>query len=616
MKRFLATILFVSVVFCAAAVEKSQTIVYINGAKYYIHTVRTGDTLFSLARTYGVSEQTILANNPALEADRLNIAANLKIPCVVERKSETAKSERKLRKTFDRHIVAKGETFYSISRRYEIPVSTLMTDNPSVDPAALRPGETLLIRKKQIGTEDAAGSQAEWEEYRDRLNSISGDTVTYHIVQKGDTFYSLSRRFGITEEQLGAMNDGLQPADLKIGAMLRIQTKRPEPSADKSVPDVNLPESDDSFTPPAMRREVPEIVLRALAAKRPLQVALLLPVEVQGEVNPNYLDFYRGFLLGLDSVRTRYGYSVGVTLYNTGRDAARIREILEMPDFARTQLIVGPVYEGAGLQAVVEYAERREIPVVSPLAHIATTRSDILFQMAPDPACKYDKVTDLFGAGKRITLIYANSTDTEFEQEMLALLGDRPCYRFDYDYVHETAREENSSSDLTPLLDNDEDNVLIIMADTEVNVDRILAGIASADTNLTARGHTSHRFTVLGNPRWNRYGNIDRTMFFKDNVTFVSNYHAKRDAQVVRDFDSAYVQAFGVLPTLYSYRGYDAAMIFCPAMYNDIEYDMAGRRYAPLQTVYRFERPDSASNHTNRTWMRVEYKPDFTITLR
>lgn len=608
MKRFLATILFVSVVLCAAAVEKSQTIVYINGAKYYVHTVRTGDTLSALARTYGVSEQTILANNPAL-ADGLNPTVNIKIPCVAERRSGEPQSERKLRKTFDRHIVTKGETFYSISRRYEIPVGTLMTDNPGADPADLHPGETLLIRKDRIGTEDAAGSQAEWEEYRDRLNSISGDTVTYHIVQKGDTFYSLSRRFGITEEQLGAMNDGLQAADLKLGAMLRIQTRRPEDRSAVSA------ESADSSTMLPMR-EVPQIVLRALPAKRPLQVALLLPVEVQDEANPNYLDFYRGFLLGLDSVRTRYGHSVDVTLYNTERDAARVREILEMPDFARTQLIVGPVYEEAGLQEVVEYAERREIPVVSPLAHIATTRSDILFQMAPDSACKYEKMADLFGEEKRITLIYANSTDTEFEREMLALLGDRQCYRFDYEYVHETAREENSSSDLTPLLDNDEDNVLIIMADTEVNVDRILAGIASADTNLTARGHTSHRFTVLGNARWNRYNNIDRTMFFKDNVTFVSTYHAKRDAQVVRDFDSAYVQAFGVLPTLYSYRGYDAAMIFCPAMYNDIEYDMAGRRYAPLQTSYWFDQVDPNANHANRTWMRVDYKPDFTITLR
>ncbi|MCM1300692.1 MAG: LysM peptidoglycan-binding domain-containing protein [Alistipes senegalensis] len=608
MKRFLATILFVSFVLCAAAVEKSPTIVYINGAKYYVHTVRTGDTLFALAQTYGVSEQTILANNPVL-ADGLNAAVNIKIPCITERRSEEMPSERKLRKTFDRHIVAKGETFYSISRRYEIPVGTLMTDNPGVDPADLHPGETLLIRKDRIGTEDAAGSQAEWEEYRDRLNSVSGDTVTYHIVQKGDTFFSLSRRFGITEEQLGAMNDGLQAADLKLGAMLRIRTERPE---NKSI--VGMESTDSSVILPT--REVPQIVLWALQAKQPLQVALLLPVEVQNETNPNYLDFYRGFLLGLDSVRICYGHSVDVTLYNTERDAARVREILEMPDFARTQLIIGPVYEEAGLQEVVEYAERREIPVVSPLAHIAATRSDILFQMAPDPLCKYEKAADLFGEEKRITLIYANSTDTEFEQEMLALLGDRPCYRFDYEYVHETAREENSSSDLTPLLDNDEDNVLIVMADTEVNVDRILAGIASADTNLTARGHTSHRFTVLGNARWNRYNNIDRTMFFKDNVTFVSTYHAKRDAQAVRDFDSAYVQAFGVLPTLYSYRGYDAAMVFCPAMYNDIEYDMAGRRYAPLQTSYRFEQADPNANHTNCTWMRVDYKPDFTITLR
>ena len=100
------------------------------------------------------------------------------------------------------------------------------------------------------------------------------------------------------------------------------------------------------------------------------------------------------------------------------------------------------------------------------------------------------------------------------------------------------------------------------MADSEIDVDRILAGIASADTNLKARGRTVPRFVVLGNARWNRYNNIDRTMFFKNHVIFSSTYHAKRDAQIVRDFDSAYIRAFGTLPTLYAYRGYDAAMIF------------------------------------------------------
>ncbi len=609
MKRICTTVLLTLWALGAwAAAEKSQTIVYINGSKYYVHTVQKGETLYALSKMYGVSEQVILSNNPSV-ADGLKVSSNIRIPYIAPSEPADRPSERKIRKTFDRHIVARGETFYSISRRYEIPVGTLMADNPSVDPAHLQTGEPLLIRKTQIGTEDAAGSQAQWEEYRDRLNSISGDTVVYHIVQKGDTFYSLSRRFDITEQRLSEMNNGLKAVDLKLGAMIRVPGARSEEKVSPVEPDDSI----DIDRQPL--RPVPQMVFRALPAKQPLQVALLLPIEVGGETNSNYLEFYQGFLLGLDSVRTRYGHSIDVTLYNTGRNAEQVRSILALPAFSRTQLIIGPVYEEAGLPEVVKFAERREIPVVSPLAHIAKTNSDVLFQMAPDSVGKYDKVSDLFLPEKRVTLIYSGSTDGEFEREMLACLGGRSCRRFDYKYEHGTARQEGSSSDLTPLLENEDDNVLIILSDNEVDVDRILAGIASADTNLRARGRTAPRFTVLGNARWNRYNNIDRSMFFKDHVTFLSTYHAKRDVQVVRDFDSAYIRAFGVLPTLYAYRGYDVASIFCPAMYNDIEYEMEGRRYLPLQTAYRFEQSDPNANHVNTNWVRVDYKPDFTITI-
>lgn len=80
-------------------------------------------------------------------------------------------------------------------------------------------------------------------------------------------------------------------------------------------------------------------------------------------------------------------------------------------------------------------------------------------------------------------------------------------------------------------------------------------------------------------------------------------------------FDSDYIESFGTLPTLYSYRGYDSALIFAPAMYGDIEYDLEDRRYTPLQTGYRFEQRDTGSNHVNGNWTRVSYNPDFTITI-
>ena len=121
-----------------------------------------------------------------------------------------------------------------------------------------------------------------------------------------------------------------------------------------------------------------------------LVAPLLLPLATGGEPNGNYLEFYQGFLLGLDSVKLKYGRSVNVDLYNTARDTARIREIVESDAFRKADLIVGPVYE-EGLYPVIRFAEEKKIPVVSPLANIEGMNSDVLFQLAPDPSRKYEK---------------------------------------------------------------------------------------------------------------------------------------------------------------------------------------------------------------------------------
>ena len=590
---------------CAFAAEKSGTIVYINGSKFYIHTVQPGETLYGLSKTYGVGEKVILENNPSI-ARGLKTAENIKIPFVSD--VPEPKSDKKLRKTFDFHFVSKGETLYAISRQYEIPVKTILEDNPNLDPLHMRLGERILIRKKQIGSEDEAGTKEQWEEYRQSLNSVADEGTAYHIVHPGETFYSLSRRFGISETELSQLNGGLKPADLKAGAMIKI------PQLDGAVT-AEVADSLHRDSMAASERQVVPVEFRALRRSEPLNVALLLPIATGGEANGNYLEFYQGFLLGIDSIKIRQGISVNVHLYNTARDTARIREIVERDEaFRKSDLIIGPVYE-EGLAPVIRFAEEKKVPVVSPLAHIADHNSDVLFQLAPDPSLKYEKAGDLVGGGKRVTLIYTASTDKEFEREILALLGDSEYSRYTYKYEHPTVRSSNSPSDLTPLLENGQDNVFIILSDNSVDVERILAALASADTSITSRGRTAPRFVVLGNPRWNRFNTIDRAIYFKDRVIFFSAYHAKRDSEIVRTFDSAYIRAFGALPTLYSYRGYDTAVIFAPAMYGDIEYDLEDRRYAPLQTVYRFGQGEGRENHINRNWMRVNYNSDFTITI-
>ena len=152
------------------------------------------------------------------------------------------------------------------------------------------------------------------------------------------------------------------------------------------------------------------------------------------------------------------------------------------------------------------------MPVVSPLADVKNVDSDVLFQMAPPQIRKYAKIEELTqGEHKQVTLIYGEKNDREFEREILAALQGVPYARHNYRYA-----VKEGDQGLSSLLANGKDNLLIVLSDSGLEVDRILAAIASANTNLVARGKTPPRFTIVGNSRWNRFGNLDRALYFKE----------------------------------------------------------------------------------------------------
>jgi len=590
----IAVLLFVSI---ASFARAPQDIVYINGEKFYVHKVVDGETIYSLSRMYDVDEETIVKYNKSTEQG-LKAQDILKIP-VAEAKVDR-RSNRKLRRVFDLHYVVAGETLYSISRLYIIPISTIMEDNTSLDPIHLKLGQRILIRKRKIGTGDEASTKEEWSEYHSDLNSVAADGEAYHLILAGETFYSLSRRFEITEDQLSQMNNGLRSTELKVGAIIK-------------VPKQAIEIGDDNQTEEVVVERI-EVDFRALSRSQEVNVALLLPMSsANGDVNRSYLEFYQGFLLGLDYVKTVDGHGVNLTLFDTKGDSMEINNIVRSEEFLRSNIIVGPIYERE-LSPVLEIAEQLSIPVVSPLANITTQCSDVLFQMATTPQTKYDKVKEtLQDTTKRITLIYTNKSDSGFEKEIIPLLEGVNYTKYVYKYVR--GGDGASSTDLAPIFISDADNIFIIMSSNEIEVDRLLAGIASAYTNMKSRGQNPPSYTILGNVRWNRFKNIDRTMFFKNNVIFLSSYHAKRDVAIIQNIDRTYIKEFGSLPTLFSYRGYDAAVIFMPAMYGDIEYDMEDKQYKPLQTTYIFKKSDDASNHVNMNWNKITYNQDYTIII-
>ena len=609
-KRFIAAGLILTTLSGAAAeympVEKSPVIVFINGKKYYVHTVKSGDTLYSIAKTYKVEESAIRDNNPGV-TDGLRIDQTVKIPVPESALVENAQLNKKRKKEYITHKVKAGQTLYAIARDYNISVATLREDNPSVNPESLTIGESLWIRRSEIGSSTEKQAQAEMVEYADNLNKVTKDDgYDNHVVQPGETIYSLSRRFGISQEEFAQLNDVSQ--GLKAGAIIRIpKSKDAEQTTVADNAAVNTTANLD-------------ITFQKLDSSQPLNIALMLPMNINSKPNASYVEFYQGFLLGLESVKQTSSGDTKLTVYNTAHDQLKVQQIVNSTMFEGTNLIVGPVYEDE-LNPVLQYAHKHSVPVVSPLANITAVQSPVLYQLSPAPEKKYEKIANLLDGGRDIYLIYASSNDKEFEQEIIRELHGRPYSAYNYSFTDQKSTftprnaEARAIESMDDILKGEKPCLFIVLANAETDVDRILGTISSSKVALTDRSESSAQYVVMGTSRWGRFGNIDHTSYFNNNVVMISTYHAKRDSKAVRDFDSRYIESYGALPSLYAYRGYDTAMIFCAGMRGDIDYKMLDKRYTPLQTTYKFVEGNAGERYINQEWVRVNYNSNYTITI-
>ena len=555
-RSWLLTLLFVGAVSSMSA----QEIVVIDGAKYAIHDVAKGETLYSLARRYGVTVDEIKGANAAL-AEGLKAGQRIKIPVKVEESAPQSVATPQVRV----HKVMKGETLYSLAKMNGLSVEELQAANPHIR-KGLKAGQLIDIPQRGAATEPSQGEAT----------------------------------------------PNLTPA----------------PTQTESVQLVEEPSTEQSAVAPTLDAQP---LFRTLKAEDRAEVALLLPLGSEEKPAQNYLDFYRGFLIGLDSVRMA-GHSVNLSLYNTKHDYNRVAEIISSGALERSNLVVGPIYEDE-LIPVATALQGKNIPVVSPLANLTQSVGGHIFQMSPSQNTKLEKVRSMFDGSKRVVIISTDNIDKEFDAEVRSMLRDT-SYVVEHKYIYEhpsiiekrekereKMREQGlevddtpSPSDMSPLLRGEQPTVVVITANNEIEVDRILAAIASANIALTARSQRVVPFVVFGNNRWNRYRNIDRAILFTNNVTMLSTYHARRSEPKIKAFDKRFVEEFNALPSLYAYRGYDAAVVFVKSLYGAIETGLEGAHLMPLLTPYTFEVEPTTGVRINNQWIKVNYNSNFTIT--
>lgn len=126
--------------------------------------------------------------------------------------------------------VQKGDTLYSISRKFQITVAELRAANNLSENDVLKADQKLIIPSADIGTAAALSS--------DKSHN-SADTknvkTTDYVVQKGDTLYGIARNNGISVPQLLSLNNLDSSAVIKVGQKLKIADNGTTEVAKKTV---------------------------------------------------------------------------------------------------------------------------------------------------------------------------------------------------------------------------------------------------------------------------------------------------------------------------------------------------------------------------------------------
>uniref|UniRef100_UPI002608BA55 LysM peptidoglycan-binding domain-containing protein n=1 Tax=uncultured Proteiniphilum sp. TaxID=497637 RepID=UPI002608BA55 len=215
MSKILTFVLFLSIsVLSLLAQDGRYGTVDVNGQTYYEYTVRSGEGLYAISRTFSVSVADILRHNPGVERG-LQSGQKLLIPVTGENKGRTesvsprssssrsAQSPPADQNTAFQHTVVIGETVYSIAKMYHTTVDEVFRLNPGAK-EGITEGQVLTIPQRRVISEEKE------ENYR------------YHTILPKETLYSVSRTYSLKPEDVVRANPGLSVETFRIGKTIRI----------------------------------------------------------------------------------------------------------------------------------------------------------------------------------------------------------------------------------------------------------------------------------------------------------------------------------------------------------------------------------------------------------
>ncbi len=628
LRRFI--ILLIPAIFAVCAVsaqvnvEISQEKVLENGQKFYLHTVQQGQTLYSICKAYSAKEKDVLNANPELQSGTLSIGQIIKIPI----ENEISKDGK-----YIVYTVKKGETLYSLLKRFETTEKEFYEANPKLSRnESIRAGDEIYFPVKEKKNENVIVKKPEEEPKQNVITPRDETKYIYHTVAKGETLYKLTKQYDISLDELVAENPSLADRPLSIGETIRVPrkqialVKQEENNKEEKneEPEHNIIRPVNSENAEVVETEPDTMVV--LTDKKDFSIALLMSFETEANLRDlanqekrkvpqkirtateRAVDFYSGCLVALENFR-HDDVKIRFKAYDIGKDNTILTTMVGEGKLDNVDMIIGPAYKSQ-----VDYLNSLNlgIPMLLPFVTdenvLKSNPNNIMLnpskQDIRNEVAKYASSI----ANSNALIIKGTSDDSKVAAskyvEAMQNVG-----------VKATELNFNGSSieALGSALVKGAENIIIMTFENEMTATRVLSQVFKLCND--------YKITLIADPRIMNYESIDPNYYVEVRFTYYSDISIDYKNLDVKTFISRFHNAFLCEPNTDAYIAADAINYFVPLMQkagktfagiidqNYVQEGLGGKRQYVKNSGY------SANSYSNKEVYLYTIQKDYSFSI-
>lgn len=559
-----------------------------NGIKYKVHIVEGGNTLYGLQNKYKVSTEEIIKANPSAK-DGLQIGQKLYIPIAVGQETKEP--------SFEMHTVKRKETLFGISRQYNCSIDDLIKYNPEVEDG-LKIGQVIRIPTSDVASEELVETKEpevveelevitetfeenpfqgeeieEIEEIEERFSVTFEDSIINYTVQKGETIYSISKRFMVSVEKLSEVNN-IKNGNIREGQTIVIPLKR------ERVQEIEVRDLRPIDT------EVLDVQLVTHKDKYRVLVALPLNIGSNAEAMSGMytentklnsltdisLDFLMGAQMALDSLEN-LGLNADVEFFDTRANLDVFKEKLNSNK--TWDIIIGPFYPKL-FEYAATWGKENRVPViaVTKMPSKVLENNPYAISLVPSDLTLISGMAHYLAknhSDENIVLIQGENQDVNnkidyFQSEYAKALGTGKTSN-----IRVTSVGGTGGGHLLGYINPSKKSYMICLSNNVQQVMRFVNALNAAKN--TSPKYRKADVVLVGLREWKDIPALSSYYKNRFNLHFAGIRHLDYRSDANVDFTLDYRNRYGADPSKYSFHGYDVLLSQCASLLLGINRD-------------------------------------------